>query len=91
MNTENNLPPQASKPAGENGIGIAGFVCAVCAVLLGQSFGAMGLWLLGLIFSSIGLSRRPRGFAIAGFVISIAGIVFLGILLALGFTLALLF
>lgn len=91
MNTENNLPPQTQVRAEENGIGIAGFVCAVCAVLLGQSFGAMGLWLLGLIFSSIGLTRRPRGLAIAGFVISIAGLAFLGFLLALGFTLALIF
>lgn len=91
MNTENNIPPQTPRRAGENGIGIAGFVCAVCAVILGQSFSAMALWLLGLIFSSIGLSRRPRGLAIAGFIISIAGLAFLGFLLALGFTLAILF
>ena len=32
------------------------------------------MWLLGLIFSIIGLNRQPRGLAIAGLVISLLGI-----------------
>ena len=30
------------------------------------------IWLLGLIFSAVGLGRRPRGLAVAGFIISLA-------------------
>lgn len=52
-------------------MGTAGFVLA----LLGLIFCWVPvldwiLWLLGLIFSVIGLFRRPKGLAIAGVVIS---------------------
>lgn len=64
-----------------NGIGMAGFILAVLAVLcfwipvLGQV-----LWLLGLVFSCVGMFRKPKSFAVAGLVLSLAGLV----LLALG-------
>lgn len=35
------------------------------------------LWLLGVIFSFIGVFRAPRGLAIAGLVISFIGIIIL--------------
>ncbi|WP_372474502.1 hypothetical protein AB4865_04275 [Capnocytophaga sp. ARDL2] len=54
-----------------NSMGIAGFVFAILASVL--SFIPILnfiLWLMGAIFSMIGVFRRPRGFAIAGLVIS---------------------
>lgn len=61
-----------------NGIGTAGFVLA----LIGLFFGwipVLGwiLWLLGLIFSSVGVFKSPKGLSIAGLVISLIGIILL--------------
>lgn len=55
----------------KNGMGTAGFVLAI----LGLVFCWVPvldwvLWILGLVFSIIGVCRRPRGLAIAGIVIS---------------------
>lgn len=71
-----------------NGIGTAGFVLALLAlVFCWVPFLDFILWLLGAIFSIIGLFRAPRGFAIAGTVISSLGIiiivVFFGALIGL--------
>ena len=61
-----------------NGIGTAGFVLALIAVFLGWvPFLGWIIWLLGLIFSAVGLTRQPKGLAIAGLVISLVGIVLL--------------
>ncbi|MBN2727618.1 MAG: hypothetical protein JXR53_00170 [Bacteroidales bacterium] len=61
-----------------NGIGTAGFVLALIAILLGWA-PVVGwvLWLLGLIFSFAGLFKAPRGLAIAGLIISLIGIILL--------------
>ena len=61
-----------------NGIGTAGFVLALLNLFLGW-IPVLGwiLWLLGLIFSCVGVTRKPRGLAIAGLVISLIGIIFL--------------
>ena len=61
-----------------NGIGTAGFVLALIAIFLGW-VPVLGwiIWLLGLIFSAVGLTRQPKGLAIAGLVISLVGIVLL--------------
>lgn len=61
-----------------NGIGTAGFVLALIAIFLGW-VPILGwiLWLLGLIFSSVGVFRTPKGLAIAGLVISLIGIILL--------------
>ena len=58
-----------------NGIGVAGFVIA----LLGLIFFWLPLvnfllWLLGLVFSVVGVFKVPRGMAIAGLVVSFIGI-----------------
>lgn len=84
---ENQLPNnQPSQPTivvnqvekRSNGIGTAGFVCALLNLFLGW-IPVLGwiLWLLGLIFSGVGVTRKPRGLAIAGLVISLIGIIFL--------------
>lgn len=74
-----------------NGIGTAGFVLALIAFfigwipIIGQIFGFF-IWLLGLIFSFIGIFRKPKGLAIAGLVISLFWVIifffFVGIVAA---------
>ena len=61
-----------------NGIGTAGFVLSLIAIFLGW-VPVLGwiLWLLGLIFSIVGIFKEPKGFAIAGLVLSLIGIIFL--------------
>lgn len=56
-----------------NGIGTAGFVMALISLVIGFiPYIGWLIWLLGLIFSAVGLGRRPRGLAVAGFIISLA-------------------
>jgi hypothetical protein len=82
-------------PPPTNGLAIAGFVLAICGALVvwipvfGWILGFVP-WVLGVIFSAIGLSKarghetRPRiGLAIAGLAISV-GAVLLGILALAG-------
>ncbi len=71
-----------------NGMATAGFVLALITLFFGWLPVAGWItWLLGLIFSSIGLSRANKiggtgkGLAIAGLVISLIGIILI-ILLA---------
>jgi hypothetical protein len=61
-----------------NGIGTAGFVLALIAIFLGW-VPVLGwiLWLLGLIFSFVGVFKTPKGLSIAGLVISLIGIILL--------------
>jgi hypothetical protein len=40
------------------------------------------LWVLGLIFFAVGMSKRPKGLAIAGLVISLVGLIFLLVVFA---------
>jgi hypothetical protein len=64
-----------------NGIGVAGFICS----LIGLVFcGVPGI--IGLILSLIGLAKEPRGFAIAGVVISLANVAILVFMFMAGFT-----
>ncbi|MFW6225218.1 MAG: hypothetical protein ACOC4B_03035 [Bacteroidota bacterium] len=61
-----------------NGVGISGFVLALIAVFLGWiPFLGWIIWLLGLIFSFVGVFKNPKGLAIAGLVISLIGIILL--------------
>ena len=61
-----------------NGIGIAGFVLALAAlVLVWAPILNSILWLLGLILSGVGVTKQPRGLAIAGLCISLIGLVIL--------------
>jgi hypothetical protein len=69
-----NQPPIQEK----NGIGLAGFIISIIAFFLGwiPVFGWI-LWLLGLIFSTVGIFKKPKGFAIAGLIISLILFIFL--------------
>ena len=55
----------------KNGMGVAGFVLALLGLIFcwGPILGWI-LWILGLIFSIIGVCRKPKGLAIAGLIIS---------------------
>ena len=75
-------PPPAPLPSGPaqqgNGLAIAGFVCALVSVVLFWAPGInFALWVCGIVFSAIGLSRANkrqaphRGLAIAGLAIAI--------------------
>ena len=80
---ENVIVNQVAQPR-SNGMGVAGFVLA----LLGLIFCWVPvlnwiLWLLGLIFSIVGMCKKgaPRGLAITGLVLSCIGLIVIIILL----------
>ena len=83
--TESTAPASST-----NGLAIAGFVLALCAVVLfWLPVVAQIVWVLGLIFSAVGLAKarktagRPRfGLAVAGLVVSLAGVVMFTLALA---------
>lgn len=57
----------AHAPAQGNGLGVTGFVLALLGIFLfWVPFLGWLLWVLGLIFSAIGVFKTPRGLAIAG-------------------------
>lgn len=61
-----------------NNIGTAGFILAIIALFLGWvPFLGWLIWLLGLIFSFVGVLNQPRGLSIAGLVISFLGVILL--------------
>ena len=69
MNVLGNQPVVEEKKS--NGMGITGFVLSLVAIILFWVPGLnVVLFLLGLIFSIIGIVRKPKGFAIAGLIIS---------------------
>ena len=66
-----------------NGIGTAGFILALLTLFLGW-IPVLGwiMWVLGLIFSAIGIGRakktgKGKGLSIAGLVISLLGVIFI--------------
>ncbi len=65
--------------AKSNGIGTAGFILALIALLVTSWIPVLDfiVWLLGAIFSIIGLFKQPKGLAIAGTIISFIGIIFI--------------
>lgn len=68
--------------AEKNGIGVAGFVLSIAAIVLSWvPVLDFILWLLGAIFSVIGIFKKPKGLAIAGAVISFLGLIILIILI----------
>lgn len=61
-----------------NGLGIAGFVMSLITLFLGwiPFFGWIS-WAVSLVLSFIGMFIKPRGMAVAGFVLSIVGLIFI--------------
>lgn len=71
-----------------NGMAIAGFVLSLCTIVFSWAPGVnFIIWILGLIFSIVGLSKSKqlggsgRGLAIAGIVISLIGVALILLLL----------
>jgi hypothetical protein len=65
-------PPPSGNPAPTNAMGLTGFIMSLCAIVFCWTLGVgVLLWLLGLIFSLVGLQREPKGLARAGVIISI--------------------
>ena len=64
-----------------NGVGIAGFVLALCALFFSW-IPVLNwiLWILGLILSFVGIFRKPKGLAIAGLIISCLGLILIIVL-----------
>ncbi|MDE5979496.1 MAG: hypothetical protein K2G84_05620, partial [Muribaculaceae bacterium] len=64
--------PYAPGRQQSNGMGTAGFVLALVSMFIGWvPLVGWLIWILGAVFSFIGLFRQPRGLAIAGVVISL--------------------
>ena len=85
QNVQNTSPAQPTqtiiieqKAPQKNGIGLAGFILSLIALFTEwiPVFGWI-IWALGAIFSLVGLFKAPRGFAIAGFVISFISLIIL--------------
>lgn len=62
-----------------NGIGITGFVLSIVSVVVSfTSLFSVIFWILGIIFSIMGLFQKPKGYAIAGTIISaVSGLLFI--------------
>ena len=78
LNTQGQTIIINQPPAKSNGIGTTGFVFALIGLFLSwiPVFGWI-LWVLGLIFSFVGLFKTPKGLAIAGFIISLIDVIVL--------------
>lgn len=65
----------------KNGIGTAGFILAIIGlVFCWVPVLDYILWFLGLLFSFIGVFKKPRGLSIAGLIISCIGIILIIVL-----------
>lgn len=61
----------ATGPSKNNGIGMTGFIFSLISLGLSWLPGFnIILWVLSIVFSSVGLSRRPKCYAVAGLIIS---------------------
>jgi len=67
---------QTPQPPQRNGMGMAGFLLALLTICFSWTpVLNFILWFLGFLFSFIGMFIKPRGYAIAGFIISMIGII----------------
>ncbi len=61
-----------------NGVGVAGFVLALVSLIFcWVPILSWILWFFGILLSFIGMFKRPRGLAIAGFLISVVDFILL--------------
>ncbi len=67
-----------------NGMGTAGFVLALISLFCSWlPVVNWVVWFLGLLLSFIGMFKRPRGLAVAGFIISLFDFILIVILLGI--------
>lgn len=56
-----------------NPMGLAGFIMSIVMFLFWWTpYAGFPLWIMAVVFSAIGLNRKPRALAIAGLVIAVA-------------------
>lgn len=66
-----------------NGIGLTGFILSLVCLFTSWAPGLnIVMWILGLVFSAVGVFKKPKGFAIAGLAISMISILVIIILAA---------
>lgn len=76
--TQTNTTTVVVNERGSNGLGTAGFVFSILAFFVcWVPILDFVIWFLGALFSFLGLFKRPRGLAIAGFILSFIGIIIL--------------
>ncbi|WP_158962146.1 hypothetical protein [Myroides fluvii] len=79
-----NFPPPLQQPIEKNNIGLTGFILSIVAIVISWvPLVGWLCWLVGLILSIVGLFRRPKGFAIAGLIISLIGFIIMFVLLGI--------
>jgi hypothetical protein len=55
-----------------NPMGVAGFVLSLITTVIGWvPYVGWLIWLLAVVFSAIGMGKKPRGLAVAGLIISV--------------------
>ena len=75
-NLQQTIIIQQAETKKSNGLGVSGFILALIGLLFCWiPILNIILWILGLIFSSVGLFKKPRGLAIAGLCISCIAII----------------
>lgn len=81
-NPHNPLPfPKKEK----NEMGLAGFIVSIVGLLFGWvPFFGWILWIVGLVLSIIGVTKQPKGYAIAGIVISLVSVLVLLVIIGMG-------
>ena len=86
--TQQSIYVNVPEKSNSNGLGVAGFVLALIGLFIGfvPILGWI-IWLLGAIFSFVGLFKQPRGLAIAGFVISFIDLLLLLLVFGAGLSL----
>ena len=74
---------QMREPKQRNGIGLTGFILSLVCLFTSWAPGLnLVMWILGLVFSAVGVFRKPKGFAIAGLIISMISILIIILLAA---------
>lgn len=75
---ESNNVVTVNNESSSNGVGTAGFILALISLIFSWLPGVgWFVWFLGLLLSFIGMFSRPRGLAVAGFLISIIDVIIL--------------
>lgn len=72
---QTSAPQPPAKEKQSNIMGMLGFICSILAYLLSFIGGQLLFWPLGLVFSCIGLFKKPRLWAISGLSLSVLYVV----------------
>lgn len=74
---------QMREPKQRNGIGLTGFILSLVCLFTSWAPGLnLVMWILGLVFSAVGVFKKTKGFAIAGLIISMISILIIILLAA---------